>query len=98
VTHANLPATDVHDHRPEQLSAAGGPGHPGRQDEEAQCVARHRPPGMSEPAGQWIADNHHQHGRHGRKGEKRGRTGAGDVDNPPRVAAAGGATHRPVRW
>ena len=53
---------------------------------------------MSEPALQWIADDHDEYGRHGRKGEKGGDGGAGDVEDPPGVPAPGGAIHRPGRW
>ena len=95
---AGLPAPHVGDDRPQQLRAAGGPGHPGRQDQEAQRIARQRPPGVSETARQWIADDHHEHGGHGRKGEKSGDGGAGDVEDPPRVPASDGVTHRPGRW
>ena len=98
MTHADLAAAYVGDHRTEQLRAAGGPGHPGRQDEEAQRIARQRSPGMSEPARQWIADDRDEHGRHGRKGEKGGNGGAGDVEDPSGTPALGGAIHRPGRW
>ena len=97
-TQADLPAPHVGDHRPEQLRATGGPGHPGRQDEDAERIARQRPPGMPETARQWIADNHHEHGRHGRKGEQRGDGGADDVEEPPRPPAPGAVTHRTGRW
>ena len=97
-TYANLPTPHVVDHRPEQLRAAGGPGHPGRQDEEAQRIARQRPPGVPETARQRIADDHHEHGRHGRKGEKGGDGGAGDVEDRPRMPPPGRVTHPPVRW
>ena len=98
MTHADLAAAYVGDHRTEQLRAAGGPGHPGRQDEHAERIAGERSPGVPETTRQWIADDRHEHGRHGREGEQGGDGGADDVEDAPGLPAPGGVTHRPGRW
>ena len=69
LTHPDLAAPDVRHHRTEQLRAAGRPGHPGRQDEQAQRVAGRRPPRVAEAARQRVAHDGDEHGRHGREGE-----------------------------
>ena len=85
----DLAAAHVRHDRPEELRAAGGPGHPGGQDEDAQGRLRERPPGVPEAAGQRIADDHDEHGRHGREGEEGGAGGADDVEDPLRPTAPG---------
>ena len=49
---SDLAAAHVGHDGTEQLRAAGGPGHPGRQDEDAQRIARQRSPGVPETTGQ----------------------------------------------
>ena len=87
------PAHASHDGS-EQLRAAGGPGDPCRHDKEAQCIARQRAPGMPEPTGQRIADDHDEHGRHGGEREQGGGGGPDDVEDPLQPSGPEVATHR----
>ena len=98
VAQPDLAGAHVCRHRSEQLRAAGHPGHPRGNDKEAQRIARQRPPGVAQAAGQWITHDQDEHGRHSREGEQRSDRGADDVEDPARATAPGRATHRLGQW
>jgi hypothetical protein len=84
----------------EELRAAGGPGHPGRQDETAQRRLGERSPVVPEASAQRVPDDHDKHDRDGGEREKGRAGGADDVDDPPGPGEARKrrATHRRGRW